>query len=72
MRKALLIWLPSRRNNNEIRITPSNHVYCTRSFDAIIRKFCEGKPHIILTEVEDSYERSIESFDRSLDMLKDI
>ncbi|MBO7352417.1 MAG: ATP-binding protein [Candidatus Methanomethylophilaceae archaeon] len=35
---------------------------------AIIRKFCEGKPHIILTAVEDSYERSIESFDRSLDM----
>ena len=35
---------------------------------AIIRKFCENKPHIILTAVEDSYERSIESFDRSLDM----
>ncbi len=34
---------------------------------AIIRKFCEGKPHVILTAVEDSYEKSIESFDRSLD-----
>ena len=33
---------------------------------ALIREFCKGKPHIILTAVENSYEASMESFGREI------
>ena len=40
MRKALLICVPSRRSNREMRITLSSQVYSTSRSLAMMRKFC--------------------------------
>ena len=37
----------------------------------LIQEFCKGKPHIILTAVENSYDDSIRSFDESIDRFLD-